>query len=384
MRSLQVDHAAGAQRFRLYSAGHREGAEFFGLFPRDLLSAALMLEDPELLRESVRFSAWTIGRRCDPISGEEPGRVLHEWTRVERDGLRSHYNAAETSQLFLIATDRLRSFDALEPLLEQRWLRDAMVLAGAYIHAHLRDDLFWEDPARCGADRYFAYATYWKDSHLPARKRLDYPVAYTLVQAQTVAALRALSELAPIAELPWTGRELRENADRGAAALRSRLWDATRNAPLIGIDNCAPITGLGSDALHMLRYLEPHDLTAPQLAGIQEAAHALESTYGYRSYAPGQTDYADDAYHLGSIWPYEQVFIADGALRFDLNTIVDRAARVLAALEQLGFPELLVWDGVSLSGGGCDTQLWSCAVPQGFARICRTAPAVTNAAQEDA
>jgi glycogen debranching enzyme len=121
----------------------------------------------------------------------------------------------------------------------------------------------------------------------------------------------------------------------------------------------------------MLYYLEPGDLSGEQLRGIADVAQALATGYGFRSYAPNQLDYALDAYHLGAIWPYEQVLIAEGARRFGLEEIVGCATRVLHALEKTGFPELLVWDGVSLAGGGCDTQLWSCAVPQGFARLSR-------------
>ena len=149
------------------------------------------------------------------------------------------------------------------------------------------------------------------------------------------------------------------------------MWDPDRGAPLIARDRSVSVSGISSDALHMLAYLEAGDVPPPYLEGILAAAAQLETEYGFRSYAPGQLDYAPSAYHLGSIWPYEQVFIARGALRFGLDRVFQGSVRVLDALDELGFPEIVVWDGEHLAGGGCDTQLWTCAVPEAFLALLR-------------
>jgi len=369
MRRLRRSWSDGSERFELYDAGTTDGRVRFGLFPRDLLSTALMLRDANLLRESIRFSAHTIGRRLDPRTGEEPGRVLHEQNRFERDGYLSHYNAAETSQLLLAAAGDWQGADPDEARPILLALRPALASAVSYVISHLQGDLFLEDPRRCGADRYMAHATYWKDSHLPARRTLDYPIAYSLVQGQTVAALRAAAALARVAPLGADPEALAETAARARDHLWTTLWDDALACPLIALDRGAPVRGVSSDALHMLAYLRPGDVPAPRLRDLLAVADRLATPYGFRSYAPGQPDYAPDAYHLGSIWPYEQAFIARGACTFRLPSLFDGAAGVRTALETVGFPELLIWDDESLRGGGCDLQLWSCAVPGAFSLL---------------
>ena len=362
LRTTLVDRG---ERFVVFNAGSRRGKPHFGLFPRDLFTTGLMLRDQDLLQESVRFAAHTIGTKVDPTTGEEPGRVLHEWNRVERGGLLSHYNAAEASQLLLIAARDLMGLDDANHALVES-IAPALTDAGRYVLSHIDGGLFLEDPSRCGATRYFASATYWKDSHLPGREAIDYPVAYSLVQAQTVSALRSLAVLTSYLALGWRREELLEEAGRLVRAIWERMWDPSRGVPLIARDRSASVLGVSSDALHMLAYLEPDDVPTSCLEGIRAAAAQLETEYGFRSYAPGQRDYAPDAYHLGSIWPYEQAIIARGAIRFGLDGIFRVTTRVLRALEALGFRELLVWDGQRLSGGGCDVQLWTCAVPGAF------------------
>ncbi len=369
MEELRASLTDSGSRFDAYNAGRRGGKTHFGLFPRDLFTAAFMLHSPPLLRESIRFAAHTIGKKIDPRTGEEPGRVLHEWNRVERDSLLSRYNAAETSQLFLIAADRLAQSDPKTSLAFLRKIKPAIQAAGMYLFKHIRNDVFVEDPAFCGATRYFAYATYWKDSHLPGRKDIAYPVSYSLVQAQTICGLRSLAALSSVIELPWESSELRTAAARLVAQLEESLWDADLEIPLIAHDQDAAVSGVSSDALHMLAYLVPGDISQRCLSGIRAAADRLSTPYGFRSYASEQTDYAADAYHLGSIWPYEQVMIASGARAFGFSGVVEGAARVLRALGPLGFPEILIWDGSHLSTGGCDLQLWTCAVPQGFINL---------------
>jgi len=378
LEGLRTVHLDGGERFELFNAGVKDDVVHFGLFPRDLLTTALMLREPTLLEETIRFCTHTIGEDRDPVTGEEPGRVLHEWNRVERNGLLSHYNAAETSQLLLIAADVL---DRLRPEVGGSALRERrneIESAGDYVLSHIRDGLFLEDPSNCGASRYFAMVTYWKDSHIPGGCEPDYPVAYTLVQAQTVAALRSLARLTTSLDLKWRPEELEGLAGKLAGSIWSRLWDRKLDYPLIALDRKKPVAGVSSDPLHMLAYLEPGDIPLDRLAAIESAAVRLETEYGYRSYAPNQVDYAPDAYHFGAIWPYEQALIAEGARRFGREDLFRKSVRILSALERLGFPEIVVFDGRKLCAGGCDVQLWTCAVPAAFARLVRGCAGLTG------
>lgn len=374
MDQLRTEVAVGGERFQLYNAGTKNGQGWFGVFPRDLLTTGLMVRDPHLLRETLGFCARTMGRQPDARTGEEPGRVLHEFTPAERDGLSSRYNACETTQLFVIAARcYLEVADDPAFLVD---LGDQLEAAAGYLLRHLRDGMFWEDPRFCGAVRYMAHATYWKDSHLPARRRLQYPVAYTLVQAQTAAALRALAHLAGPLGLGQDPHQLRNQAEAVVGSIARRLWDGDRAHPLIALDAGQPVPGISSDGLHMLAYLEPGDLPAAVVHQLWQGAQQLVTPFGFRSYAPDQPDYSPYAYHLGAVWPHEQFFLARGALAHGLGEAGRVCLGALDALAELGFVELFYWspqEGLKgpgvVPGEGCDRQLWTTALPQALGRL---------------
>jgi len=368
IESLRTEVDLDGRSFVLLNAGIRNKEVWFGFFPRDLLTACLMLGEPALMHEAIAFSVATIGRERNPRTGEEPGRVLHEWNRVERNGYLSHYNAVETSQLLILAASQYLQLAEIDCSVLSGWA-DGLRQAGTYLLRHIDSGLFWEDPHHCRATRYMAYATYWKDSHLPGRRSLAYPVAYTLVQAQTVAALRSMVSLESEFQLGFQGEHLERLASQMIHAMWERLWDPQTDFPLIALDKDVRIPGISSDALHMLAYLQKEDVPKRRLQAILKGAGQLETPYGYRTYAPRQPEYAPDSYHLGSIWPYEQFFIAKGALLHGLEEILDHSLRIIDGLEMHGFPELLVWDGETLTAGGCDLQLWSAAYPQAICAL---------------
>jgi len=366
--ALEVSLDVNGRTLRLYQAGKQEASVRFGLFGRDLLTVAWMLHDPEVTEPVIRFVCGTLGDRTDPRTGEEPGRGLHEFDEVEQRGLLTRYNASEVSLLLLVVAAAHHRSTGDTALLRE--LGGPLLSAGDYLHGHLVDGLFTEDPGRCGASRYALRATYWKDSQLPARVDPDYPVVYGLVQAQAVAGLRGLAYLYRRLGRPQRADASLRAADRAAQQLLTTLWDNEHGVPLIARDAAGPIAGCSSDALHLLAYLEPGDVPPERLTSIATAVEALETPYGYRTYAIGQTDYSPIAYHLGGIWPFEQVFIARGARRHGLTRAVSVSQRTVSVLEELGFVELCYWTaegGLSgpgvIPGEGCDLQLWSVAVP---------------------
>lgn len=374
MAKLGKNITLGETPLKLYNAGMVSDKVRFGLFGRDLLATALMLQDVKFLKEAISFAVLTLGKRRDPLTGEEPGRAIHEFEEVEQRGHKTRYNAAETSQLLLIA-----SADYLRITGDRRFIEgreEGLKAAVGYVLSHIHGGLFWEDPARCGASRYALRATYWKDSGLPSRGDPNYPVVYTLVQAQTVAALRAAGELAAVSDLGCAPARFDDEAGKSARCLVEELWDGDRRFPLIARDGSGDIGGVSSDGLHILGYLRKGDLPPGKLEELIFGAKQLETPYGYRSYAPEQPDYSETAYHLGAIWPFEQLFIAKGAIIHGQEKLLKVALKISTALEKHGFPELFYWDKESglqgpgvIPGEGCDLQLWTTACPQGMLRL---------------
>lgn len=370
---LRTEVTVDGERFRLANAGMKGNMVRFGIFPRDLFTAGFIAGDGSLIWETARFCARTIGRQRDPRTGEEPGRVIHEFSPHEHEGLSTRYNACETSQLFLIgAAQCLRTGEGVSLTA----IGDALQAAGEYVLRHLEDDLVWEDPRHAEAERYLLSATYWKDSFLPGHRELRFPVAYTLVQAQTVAALRALAALTEPLDLGFSPPALARQARATAGAIWRKLWDEATAYPALARDGRELVPGVSSDGLHLLAYLRPADVPPEKRGRILDRAGELATPYGFRTSAPNQPDYSSTGYHQGAIWPFEQWFIARGAIVHGLPDVLATAERVLYALADLGFVELFYWDEEKglrgpgeIPGEGCDLQLWSAVVPEGFHRL---------------
>ena len=367
--SLRIRIPIDGNSLSLYHAGKKGDKVRFGLFGRDLLTTSLMVQETQMMQETIHFVCATLGRKLDPVTGEEPGRGIHEFSPFMMRGRLTHYNAAEVSLLLLIVAAKYWLITADDAFIREE--EQGLIAAMTYLRAHMHDGLFLEDPQRCGAERYALRVTYWKDSTLPGHTDPEYPVAYTLVQAEAIAALRAAAKLAEPLSISDQAEELRIMADKATEHLFTDLWDEEANYPLLARGRTGKIRGISSDALHMLAYLQKEAVPPEKLAGIVKGARQLTTPYGYRTYAPGQIDYLPTAYHLGAIWPFEQAFIARATEVHELPEVYAVNYRVIDAMEELGYPELFYWGedqglegpGV-VPGGGCDLQLWSLAVPE--------------------
>src|SRR5687767_14914927 len=102
----------------------------------------MLMEDAEMLSNQLRFSALKQGIKPNPITGEEFGKIFHEFPGVKlvEDGRVTEYNACDTSALFLIGHDyykRISGNDDLRKQQEQN-IWDAV----EYIKSHLVNDTF--------------------------------------------------------------------------------------------------------------------------------------------------------------------------------------------------------------------------------------------------
>jgi glycogen debranching enzyme len=313
---LRVRIPISGKFLSLYHAGKKGDKVHFGLFGRDLLTTSLMTQGTQMMQEAIQFVCATLGKKLDPVTGEEPGRGIHEFSPVMMRGRLTHYNAVEVSLLLLIIAAKYLGMTMNDTFIREE--KQGLIAAIAYLRAHMHDGFFLEDPQRCGAERYALRATYWKDSTLPGHTDPEYPVAYTLVQTEAIAALRAAAKLAEPLGISDQAEELRIMADKVTECLFTDFWDEEANYPLLARDETGKVHGISSDALHMLAYLQKEDIPPGKLAGIVKGARQLATPYGYRTYAPGQIDYSPIAYHLGAIWPFEQVFITRGAIVHEL------------------------------------------------------------------
>ena len=315
-------------------------------FSRDSLTYALLAEDLRALRAQIEYSARHQGRRRDPETGEEPGKIHHELPGVQMRGLWTTYNACDTTALFIIGLNHLayRGDRAIA-----RRYRGQLDLALEYIYEHLVDDVFHEDPEQCGAKRFALKVTYWKDSELNVHgenREPNYPIAYTLAHFQCKTALRAAARLT-------RSRELRARADAMVRRGFETFWRGDHFTVAVQRDGTT-IDPPSSDSLHSLLFLRRAEISAEDARAIVDYSEQLATPVGY---LPGLAQQeGGDEYHTRWVWVHEQALLHAAARRHMLRQAECVAERILPAIGH-GFPELI--DPATRKPGGNPTQLWS-------------------------
>lgn len=394
---FRTTRQSAGESLTLYHSGY---PSFPCIHLRDTFYTGLICDAPALLRAGALYAAATQGQTVNPLNGEEPGKVLHEDACPDPAARSNRYNACDTTSLYVLALERYLSLTGDIP-----FLAASLVPLNRALHAYLlphigSSGLFQDGPAFHGGDRELELqVTYWKDSRVPGRPGDGqggiplFPVTYALAHAQAIAALRAAARLLRLLD---AGPEPAEAPlPAMVAALRTMMWDEERGTIAIGLDRQGLISGVSSDSLHLLAFLQPGDLPSAMLSRLVESARALETPLGYRTLDPMlayQPNTRLSFYHSRTVWPFEQAIIhraagvhraqaeqqGAAALVKELAHVQNVAHRVSARLSlDPGAPETYLLDGPDVSSltdpaihaTGCTWQLWTVAAQRYFASL---------------
>jgi glycogen debranching enzyme len=318
---------------------------FNTLFGRDSLITALQVlpARPEVAAATLRALAALQGRREDPETDEEPGKILHEhWRRAPRrlldmgwpvrDGMLLYYGSADSTAWFLVVLDALGD-DRLTEKLEPNWRAAGDWLARAVARG---GGLVRHGPRRAAGG---LAQQGWRDTTDPLDPDTrgggilredgsapESPLADADSQAVAVAAARALARLSG----EQSHREL-------ASSLRAEVVSAFDVDTLAIEADGRPVRGAGSQ-LGWLLWAG----AAPPGAAERLVEPDVLSPWGLRTLSDRHPQFDAHAYHRGAIWPFDS-WLGWGGLRAAGRD--DDAERVrtgvLAALDRLGdAPEL--------------------------------------------
>jgi glycogen debranching enzyme len=315
---------------------------YHALFGRDSLITALQVlpARPDVARSTLHALAARQGRAHDPATLEAPGKMGHEFRDQPPEtfvgwpaGPFAYYGTADATSWFLVLLAALDD-DAVTTQLTPHWRAAAGWLAaeldagdglvryrqgsrGALTHQGWRDCIDPVDDGNGGG-------TVRADGTAPRP-----PLADADTQAVTVAALRALARLSGDAQ--WQTRHDRMRA----LVTRTYLPD------VVMVDADGPIAGAGSQ-LGWLLWADALEADAVAAAAQRLCEPDVRTGYGLRTLSSDVPAFAPDAYHRGSIWPFDS-WLGWGGLRAAGRVEEAEAVRtgVLAAIAELGgYPEL--------------------------------------------
>ena len=334
-------------------------------FARDGILSSILLKDPVMLKEQLLFCKFHQGIKSDPYTGEEHGKIFHEFPKVTVRDLCTQFNACDTTSLYLIGHEKYISLTNDKTLALE--CHNSIQNAIKYIQIHMQDGLFIEDPKYSNAREYALKVTYWKDSCLIGRYdgEPSYPITYTLAHIQSLRALRSALFLTNQDSLKTEISNIKNSLEN--------LFDFDSDSFCIGVDKLGMIKGLTSDTLHALYYLETDDISYDLINKILISSIKLETKAGYRTMEESLASKITDSYHSKTVWPFEQAFIHIGASKFlDIHPafkhIQDISIRCMDYMDTN--PEILnICDDGTISKGGCDPQLWSIAAKDYFSKV---------------
>jgi glycogen debranching enzyme len=353
---------------------------FMALFGRDsLLTAYMTLPiDPQLALGTLQTLARFQGTKYDPLTEEQPGRILHEMrfgveAALALGGGAIYYGTADATPLFVVLLGELR-----------RWGLSAEEVDALIPHADRALDWIGTDGDRDG-DGFVEYQRQtdrglrhqgWKDSwdgiNFADGTLAEPPIALCEVQGYVYSAYIARSFFAaeagdhPLAAL-WADR-----ARQLKQAFNEQFWLPERGWFAVGLDkDKRPIDALTSNIGHCLWSGIIDEEKAEQVVE-HLLGPAMFSGWGIRTLASTMGAYNPISYHNGSVWPHDNAIIAAGLMRYGYvqqahritKGILDAASRLggrlpelFTGLERASYPEPVPYPT------SCSPQAWAAAAP---------------------
>ncbi|MFC4061246.1 glycogen debranching N-terminal domain-containing protein [Planomonospora corallina] len=364
---------------RLFDPDHPEdppaiaaGAPWFmTLFGRDsLLTSWMALPlDQSLALGTLRRLARLQGRRADPLTEEEPGKIMHEL----RSGVGGHayYGSVDATPLFVMLLGELRRW-GLHPEAVEELLPHADAALGWIEACGGPDGLLWY---RRKTDQGLLNQG-WKDSvdgvNFADGALARPPVALAEVQGYVHAAYLARAHIACEAGDAATERRCLERAAAIREAFNERFWLADRGYYAMGLDGSGrPVDALASNMGHCLwTGIVEEDRAASVAAHLMSPR--MFTGYGVRTLAADMGAYNPMSYHNGSVWPHDNALVAAGLMRYGFVAEAQRIATgLLEAARAFGgrLPELFCgFDRAEFPcpvpyPTSCSPQAWAAAAP---------------------
>jgi glycogen debranching enzyme len=312
---------------------------FMTMFGRDSIFTSLQALPftPELAATTLRVLGMWQGTRVDDFRDEDPGRILHEMrygemTAFEERPHSPYYGSADATPLYVVLLDEYERWTGDRKLVRDleyearaalNWIDEyADLMGNGYVSYQRRNEETGLEN-QCWKDSWDSIS--YRDGTLPG-----YPRATCELQGYAYdAKLRG----ARLAREIWKDPPFAEDLEKQAADLKRRFnrdfWVEDGEYFAIALDNDGrQVDSLTSNIGHLL------------WSGIVEkskvkaiAAHLvgsrLFSGWGVRTLATGEGRYNPIGYHVGTVWPFDNSFIAWGLRRYGFK---QEAARIAAGI----------------------------------------------------
>lgn len=327
---------------------------FVAPFGRDSLIVGLQTLHlrPASALGTLQVLASLQGAKEDPMTDEQPGKILHEvrygeMARTMEIPHRPYYGTVDATPLFawLVAEASMWTGD------EQVWntFKPHAVRALEWIETYgdVDGDGLIEYPTSTQSSAHISHKV-WKDSwdslHYPDGRPGSGLIAAVEVQGYVYAAYTRLADAAErFGDASWAA-SLRERAGRVRAEVEEKFWLEADGFYAQALDSDKqPIGAISSNPGHLLFAGLPSAERAARMAA-RLVSPEMSSGWGIRTLSTSMASYNPMSYHNGSVWPHDNSLIAAGLYRYGLReaaeTIVTGLLRAAEFDPDWRLPEL--------------------------------------------
>ncbi len=355
---------------------------FMTMFGRDSIFTSLQALPftPELAATTLSVLGQWQGSRLDDFRDEDPGRILHElrygeMTAFEERPHSPYYGCADATPLYVVLLDEYERWTGDTKLVRRlenearaalNWIDEyADLMGNGYLSYRRRNEKTGLEN-QCWKDSWDSIS--YRDGRLPG-----FPRATCELQGY---AYDAKMRGARLARLVWKDAAFADRLEKEAADLKRRFnrdyWVEDDEYFALALDTEGKqVDALSSNNGHLL------------WSGIVEKSKAkavarhllgprLFSGWGVRTLAEGEARYNPIGYHVGTVWPFDNSFIAWGLRRYGFKEEAAQiASGILDAAEvfQGRLPEAFGGYDRSLTKypvqypTACSPQAWSTGTP---------------------
>jgi glycogen debranching enzyme len=312
---------------------------FMTMFGRDSILTSLqsLPFTPELAATTLRALGERQGTRLDDFRDEDPGRILHEMrygemTAFEERPHSPYYGAADATPLFVVLLDEYERWTGDTRLVRDlefearaalNWINEFADLQGnGYVSYQRRNEKTGLEN-QCWKDSWDSIS--YRDGELPG-----FPRATCELQGY---AYDAKVRGARLARLIWHDQDLATRLEQEAADLKRRFnrdfWVKDGEYYAVALDaDGRQVDSLTSNNGHLL-WSGIVDKAKAKAVVNHLMGERLFSGWGVRTLAEGEGRYNPIGYHVGTVWPFDNSFIAWGLRRYGFK---DEAARIAAGI----------------------------------------------------
>jgi len=291
---------------------------FSTLFGRDSIVAAsqTLILEPAIARDTLYVLAQYQGKEDNHWRDEEPGKILHEirlgeMARCKEIPHTPYYGTVDATPLWLMLYAEYYAWTGDHEILENLWGKALNAMNWIDQHMKASGYLCYERRSQGGL-----FNQGWKDSEdciVNSKGQIAKgPIALSEVQAYVYAAKIRMAELAHIKKLP----NLTELWQRQARDLKVRFnrdfWMEDQDFCALALDGDGKtVDSITSNPGHCLGL----GLLDPEKANnVAERLLASDmfNGWGIRTLSSTSSAYNPMGYHVGSVWPHDNNFIALG------------------------------------------------------------------------